>query len=109
MKAVLALCFLGVATAAIVPFPYTAGVLPYTAGVIPSAGILPFSGGVLPTTYSVLPTTYVAAPQIQTVQASVVAPGYVAKTPGSEHVAPLPAGLGYASHHINLAKAPGTQ
>ncbi|XP_064082127.1 uncharacterized protein LOC135198480 [Macrobrachium nipponense] len=123
MKAVLALCFLSVATAAIIPFPYTAGVLPYSGGVIPSGGILPLSAGVLPTTYGalpttysalpttygVLPTTYVAAPQIQTVQASVVAPGYVAKTPGSEHIAPLPAGLGYASHHINLAKAPGTQ
>lgn len=35
--------------------------------------------------------------------------GYVAKTPGVTHVAPLPEGLGYASHHLNLQPAPGTE
>ncbi|XP_068207619.1 uncharacterized protein [Palaemon carinicauda] len=116
MKAVLALCFLGLATANVIPlytggvFPYSAGLLPSAGGILPySAGVLPYSAGVLPSTYSLLPTTYVAAPRIQTVQTSVVAPGYVAKTPGAEHIAPLPSGLGYASHHINLAKAPGTK
>ena len=47
------------------------------------------------------PVVYSAAPEIE--------PGYVAKTPGSEHLADLPVGLGYASHHINLQKAPGTE
>ena len=39
----------------------------------------------------------------------VVQPGYVAKTPGAEHYAPLPEGLAYASHHINIGPAPGTE
>ncbi|KAK8383050.1 hypothetical protein O3P69_011516 [Scylla paramamosain] len=40
---------------------------------------------------------------------SVVQPGYVAKTPGAEHYAPLPEGLAYASHHINIRPAAGTE
>ncbi|CAL4125228.1 unnamed protein product, partial [Meganyctiphanes norvegica] len=47
------------------------------------------------------PLTYAVAP--------AVAPGYVAQTLGATHIAPLPAGIGYASHHINLAAAPGTE
>jgi len=87
--------------------PYTgAGVVPYTgAGVVPytGAGVVPYTGaGVVPYTGAVaLPaTTYIQTPtQGQ----------YVAKTLGSEHVAPLPQGsANIASHHINLEKAPGT-
>jgi len=123
MKAVLALCFVAVANAAVIPTIYTTGgaittglttgiTTGYRTGVLPySAGIIPYTAGALPAVnYGVLPTTYVAPQtiQLQPVQTNVVAPGYVARTPGSEHVAPLPSGLGYASHHINLAKAPGT-
>lgn len=79
---VLALCFLSLASAAVVPLPYSYGVLPYH---------VPFSAGVVP--YAV----------------PVVHPGYVAKTPGATHIAPLPEGLAYASHHINAAPAPGTK
>lgn len=107
---------MGLAQANVIPyntgfFPYTAGVLPYNAGVLPySGGVLPYSAGVFPYNYGTLPTMYSFAPvQYKAVQTSVLAPGYVAKTPGAEHIAPLPAGLGYASHHINLAKAPGTK
>lgn len=39
----------------------------------------------------------------------IIQPGYVAQTRGSEHRAPLPAAIGYASHHINIAPAPGTK
>ncbi|CAL4090897.1 unnamed protein product, partial [Meganyctiphanes norvegica] len=60
---------------------------------------------IAPLTYShipaVAPLTYAVSP--------AVAPGYVAKTLGATHIAPLPAGIGYASHHINLAAAPGTE
>merc|ERR1719370_49961 len=62
-------------------------------------------GAISPLSYShlpaIAPVTYAVAP--------AVAPGYVAKTPGATHIAPLPAGLGYASHHINLAAAPGSE
>lgn len=56
---------------------------------------------------------FYSAPVVQAAPAAVsysaaVQPGYVAKTKGSEHYAPLPEGLGYASHHINLQNAPGT-
>lgn len=51
---------------------------------------------------NVVPITYKAA------AVAAVEPGYVAKTPGSVHKADLPAGLGFASHHINLQPAPGT-
>ena len=40
-------------------------------------------------------------------QANYAHGGYVAITPGAKHVAPLP--YPGASHHVNLAKAPGTQ
>merc|ERR1712179_51281 len=50
---------------------------------------------------AIAPLTYAAVPAIQG--------GYVAKTPGATHIAPLPAGIGFASHHINLAEAPGTE
>ena len=40
-------------------------------------------------------------------QANYAHPGYVAVTPGAKHVAPLP--YAGASHHVNLAKAPGTK
>ncbi|XP_042883348.1 sulfur globule protein CV3-like [Penaeus japonicus] len=120
MKAVLVLCLLGAASAAVVPLTYTAGtypfgagVLPYTGGVLPyTGGVLPYTGGVLPYTGSVLPYTYGAQPityVAKPVTTHVVQPGYVAQTKGSTHIAPLPAGLGYASHHINVADAPGTQ
>nr|XP_045600701.1 uncharacterized protein LOC123759613 [Procambarus clarkii] len=135
MKVILALCLLGVASAALnyvsspysygafpytFPytagnFPYTAGVIPYTAGVIPNtANVLPYTGGVIPyagvahSGYG-FPSVYSVPVQYKPVEAKVVQPGYVAKTPGSTHIAPLPAGLGYASHHINVAPAPGTQ
>ncbi|XP_066951532.1 uncharacterized protein [Macrobrachium rosenbergii] len=104
MKAVLALCFLGVASAAVIPLTYNAGVIPYT-GVVPqAAGFLPINTGIIPQAGII--------PGITTYQVSAVAPapGYVAKTLGSEHVAPLPAGsANFASHHINVAKAPGTE
>merc|ERR1712121_117979 len=79
--------------------------------------ITTYSHGLSPLTYTgfpgltysglpaVAPLTYNIAPIV----APVVAPGYVAKTPGATHIAPLPAGIGYASHHINLAEAPGTE
>merc|ERR1712142_935121 len=65
------------------------------------------------TTYSHLPAisplTYSLPAVAPIALAPAVAPGYVAKTPGATHIAPLPAGIGYASHHINLAAAPGTE
>merc|ERR1711874_740369 len=64
-----------------------------------------YSHALSPITYTGLPAiaplTYAAVPAIQG--------GYVAKTPGATHIAPLPAGIGFASHHINLAEAPGTE
>ncbi|XP_066951869.1 uncharacterized protein [Macrobrachium rosenbergii] len=112
MKAVLALCFLGAASAAVIPLTYNAGVIPYT-GVVPQAtGFLPINTGIIPQA-GIIPQTYsVGTPALTTYQVSAVAPapGYVAKTLGSEHVAPLPAGsTSFASHHINVAKAPGTE
>ncbi|ROT68340.1 putative elastin a [Penaeus vannamei] len=98
MKAVLALCLLGAASAAVVPLTYTAGTYPFAGGFVPyNAARFPFSAGVLPYSYGVQPITYVAKP----VTTQVVQPGYVAQTKGSTHIAPLPSGLGYASHHIN--------
>nr|XP_027224108.1 uncharacterized protein LOC113816268 [Penaeus vannamei] len=98
MKAVLALLLLGAASAAVVPLTYTAGTYPFAGGFVPyNAGVFPFSAGVLPYSYGVQPITYVAKP----VTTHVVQPGYVAQTKGSTHIAPLPSGLGYASHHIN--------
>lgn len=105
-QAILALCLLGAASAAVVPLTYTAGTYPFAGGFVPyNAGVFPFSAGVLPYSYGVQPITYVAKP----VTTHVVQPGYVAQTKGSTHIAPLPSGLGYASHHINVADAPGTQ
>merc|ERR1712215_118198 len=63
-----------------------------------STGLSALSYSALP---AIAPLTYNIAP--------AVAPGYVAQTPGATHIAPLPAGIGYASHHINLADAPGTE
>ncbi|KAF2359180.1 Adult cuticle protein 1 [Trinorchestia longiramus] len=44
----------------------------------------------------------------QTYSGSDLPAGYVAKTRGVTHQAPLPEGLGYASYHINVKPAPGT-
>ncbi|KAK3857224.1 hypothetical protein Pcinc_036507 [Petrolisthes cinctipes] len=55
---------------------------------------IPYIGNVFPPHYNYNP--------------AVIQPGYVAKTLGAEHYAPLPEGLGYASHHINVAPAPGS-
>merc|ERR1719308_166203 len=84
------------------------GGYPYTDALgfdIPKA--LPVS----PLTYShISPLTYSHLPPPITYSVgTAVHPGYVAKTPGATHIAPLPAGIGYASHHINLADAPGTE
>ncbi|XP_069980237.1 uncharacterized protein [Penaeus vannamei] len=65
-----------------------------------------FSAGVLPYSYGVQP--YHLRGQARA-PPTMVQPGYVAQTKGSTHIAPLPSGLGYASHHINVADAPGTQ
>ncbi|KAK8741068.1 hypothetical protein OTU49_002476 [Cherax quadricarinatus] len=121
MKIILALCLLGLASAATVftpysygaiPFPYSYGAFPYTQGVLPyNHGVLPYSipftGGVIPYSGAV-PTVYSLPLQYKPIETKIVQPGYVAKTPGATHIAPLPAGLGYASHHINTAAAPGT-
>merc|ERR1711872_320337 len=84
----------------------------YTAG----AAIAPLTYSHLPAysplTYSHLPAysplTY-SLPAVAPIAVPAVAGGYVAKTPGATHIAPLPAGIGYASHHINLAAALGTE
>merc|ERR1711872_955637 len=73
----------------------------YTAG----AAISPLTYSHLPA-YS--PLTY-SLPAVAPIAVPAVAGGYVAKTPGATHIAPLPAGIGYASHHINLAAALGTE
>ncbi|XP_068207616.1 uncharacterized protein [Palaemon carinicauda] len=112
MKAVLALCFLGVASAAYIPMTYNAGMIPQATGFLP---MTPMTAGMIPNQPSmILPATYsLGTPAFTTYQVSAAvapAPGYVAKTLGSEHVAPLPAGsANFASHHINVAKAPGTE
>ncbi|XP_068207617.1 uncharacterized protein [Palaemon carinicauda] len=111
MKAVLALCFLGAASAAYIPLTYNAGVIPYRGAFPQATGFLPISTGVIPNQPSLgLPATYsLGAPAFTTYQVAP-APGYVAKTLGSEHIAPLPAGsANFASHHINVARAPGTE
>lgn len=77
------LCLLGLASASVVPVPYT------------SYGASPYFY------YQAAPVRYAAYPAVQ--------PGYVAKTPGAEHYAPLSPALGYASHHINIKPAPGTE
>merc|ERR1739840_86461 len=95
-------------------YPYTDALgfsvpkgLPLTTYTAAAAPAITYSHlpAISPITYSHLPAiaplTYAVAP--------AVAPGYVAKTPGATHIAPLPAGLGYASHHINLAAAPGSE
>ncbi|XP_077285914.1 uncharacterized protein LOC143911064 [Arctopsyche grandis] len=51
------------------------------------------------------PLAYFTQPQVV---APIVQPGYVAATRGSLHIAPLPDNTPYASHHLNLAPAPGT-
>ncbi|CAL4125232.1 unnamed protein product, partial [Meganyctiphanes norvegica] len=113
MKVVLAiLAVAAAAQAAPAPEPFLGGAaIPIDAG-YPYTDALGFSfprglplttyahGAVAPAiTYSNLP--YAAFPAVH--------PGYVAKTPGATHIAPLPAGIGYASHHFNLAAAPGTE
>merc|ERR1712215_321281 len=65
-----------------------------------------YSTGLSALSYSALPAI---APLTYNIAPAAVAPGYVAQTPGATHIAPLPAGIGYASHHINLAEAPGTE
>merc|ERR1712121_488351 len=107
MKVILALCFLGAASAAVIPLTYTSGIVPQAAGYIPynSPGIIPYTGGAFPTVYT-------GTPIVSTYQVAAINPvgGYVAKTLGNEHWAPLPAGsANFASHHINMAKAPGTK
>merc|ERR1712212_56747 len=85
-------------------------------------GALPLAYGAgVPLTYGAGPiTTYAAAPALR-IQPHITKysvkpiaheinyahPGYVAVTPGAKHIAPLP--FGRASHHVNLAKAPGTE
>ncbi|XP_076038785.1 uncharacterized protein LOC143023987 [Oratosquilla oratoria] len=91
MKLALLLCFLAASQAQVV-VPYVGGVLPYAAGV-PVVAHSPYRLH--------YPVRYVA-PAVPVVKSAVVHPGYVAKTPGSTHIAPLPKGLAYASHHINL-------
>merc|ERR1711970_1395759 len=79
--------------------PRTVPLTSYThAPITYSTGLSALSYSALP---AIAPLTYNIAP--------AVAPGYVAQTPGATHIAPLPAGIGYASHHINLADAPGTE
>ncbi|XP_037068238.1 uncharacterized protein LOC119089584 isoform X2 [Pollicipes pollicipes] len=81
---------------------------------------LVYSGLGLPATYSGLHAVAYSAPavhiqpQITTYSLNPIAhevnyahPGYVAVTPGAKHVAPLP--YAGASHHVNLANAPGTK
>merc|ERR1719308_444828 len=83
------------------------GGYPYTDALgfdIPKALPLTYSH-ISPLTYSnISPLTYshIPAPITYSV-GTAVHPGYVAKTPGATHIAPLPVGIGYASHHINLA------
>lgn len=81
------LCLLGLASANVVPLFYAT------------------PGGISP--YGI--PAYKPAMAYSPVYTPFVQPGYVAKTPGAEHYAPLPEGLGYASHHINVNKAPGTE
>lgn len=79
------LSLLGLASAFIVPVPYVSpAITPYKFPAYQPA-VVPYS-----------------------VVANPIAPGYVAKTRGAEHYAPLPEGLAYASHHINVNPAPGT-
>lgn len=86
LQVILMLCLLGLTSANVVPIPYFA-----------PGGVIPFGfPAYQPVAYSAVYTP-------------AVHPGYVAKTPGAEHYAPLPEGLGYASHHINVNKAPGTE
>merc|ERR1712142_1427162 len=56
-----------------------------------------------PLTYSHFPAISPLTYSLPAVAPIALAPGYVAQTPGATHIAPLPAGIGYASHHINLA------
>merc|ERR1719239_348979 len=86
------------------------GGYPYTDALgfnIPNA--LPLTYSHTPLTYSHYPAVAPAIAPLTYAVAPAVHPGYVAKTPGATHIAPLPAGIGYASHHINLASAPGTE
>merc|ERR1719187_572229 len=110
MKFLLALCFLGAASAAVLPLTYSGLPLTSYSG-LPGLPITTYSGltgltGLPLTTYSGLPLSTIKT--ITPISYTVPHPGYVAKTPGSTHIAPLPAGLGYASHHINLTPAAGT-
>lgn len=66
------------------------------------------AGYPVPTTYNFGPVPGPVFPYAYTVPVKPVQPGYVAQTIGTEHRAPLPAGGAYASHHINIAPAPGT-
>lgn len=50
-----------------------------------------------------------SAPAVVAVQPiQAIQPGYVAATRGAVHIAPLPGNTPLASHHLNLAPAPGT-
>merc|ERR1719308_601119 len=76
---------------------------------IPIDGGYPYTDALgfdIPKALPVSPLTYshIPAPITYSV-GTAVHPGYVAKTPGATHIAPLPAGIGYASHHINLPDA----
>merc|ERR1712002_121147 len=99
-------------------YPYTDALgfdinktLPLTYSALPTySNISPLTySHISPLTYSHIPApiTYSALPSVAV--GTAVHPGYVAKTPGATHIAPLPAGIGYASHHINLAAAPGSE
>merc|ERR1711887_126791 len=114
IKMKVALAILAIASAAnAAPATFlTGGVIPIDGG-YPYTDALGFSTYSHPFTYSAgLPLTYSHLPAIAPLTYAVapaIQGGYVAKTPGATHIAPLPAGIGFASHHINLAEAPGTE
>ncbi|KAA0203978.1 hypothetical protein HAZT_HAZT004563 [Hyalella azteca] len=86
----------------------------YSSGVATNQVFEPEFSDVKPT-FNAVQTTFVQ-PQVfdskvvpQTYSAAGLPSGYVAKNLGVTHEAPLPEGLGYASYHINVRPAPGTE
>ena len=78
------------------PLTYSSG-LPITTG-------LTYGTPLTYSAFNTLPLTSFRYAQ-PVVAATAIQPGYFAQNPGATHVAPLPQGLAYASHHINNNKA----
>merc|ERR1712170_228774 len=100
------LTYTGATSPVVSPITYTAGTSPVVSPITYTAGTSPVftSNVVSPITRNLLtPITYSVAPKVVTT--NVVQPGYFAQNPGATHVAPLPEGLAYASHHINNEQA----